>query len=116
MAKETFNLAHALGEDPLCLGVAWRVRPGEDLWNYQNDNDLGLDLEGYDEAGGIEAERLTADEAGHYIIIDEAFGDMEDGAAAPLNTVVALLKECHPTLFKLTPAEQKLCDDYWGRF
>lgn len=110
------SLEHCLMDDPMCMGVAWECRKGSGLYNYQNDNDLGLDADGI-EGVSIEAERVPLGDKGHYMLLDLGdCQDMEDGAAADLGTVNALLKECHPTVFQLTEAEKKLCEAYWARF
>lgn len=110
------SLKHCLMDDPKCMGVAWECRKGSGLYNYQNDNDLGLDAEDI-EGVFIEAERIPLDDRGHYMLLDLGdCQDMEDGAAADLGTVKALLKECHPPLFQLSEAEKKLCEAYWARF
>lgn len=99
MEKERIDLAYALREDPLCLGVAWRIRGESDLWDWQNDNDLGLDLDGCDEAGPIEAEKLVVSEEGHYVILDEGGEWPEEKEGVPLTEAIACLKRCHPYLF-----------------
>ena len=110
------SLEQCLMDDPLCMGVAWECRKGSGLYNYQNDNDLGLDVDGI-EGVLINAERLPLGDQGHYMLLDlENCQDMEDGAATDLDTVKALLKECHPTLFHLNDDEQTLCKAYWARF
>ena len=110
------SLEYALMEDPLCIGVAWECRKGSGLYNYQNDNDLGLSYDGI-EGVSIEAERIPLGDQGHYMLLDLGdYEDMEDGGSADLDTVKALLKECHPNKFMLDDTEKKLCEAYWGRF
>ena len=110
------RLLNQLRDNPLCVGFAWEASPGSGKYEYQNDNDLGLDADGL-EGVVIEAEKIPLGD-GRYMLLDSSFAGDGEGSerAADLDTVKALLKECHPHLFKLTEEEAALCRAYWARF
>ena len=112
-----YDLEHALFEDPLCLGICWELKKGSGEYEYQNDNDLGLDRENY-EGCVAPCEKVFIGDQGHYMLIDRGFEDPTTMAknAPDLATVQALLKECNPNLFQLSAAEKEATEAYWKQF
>ena len=102
------NLAKAMLKNKNCLGFIWRFKNGR--YGYQNDNDLGLDLE------AIKGSQRYVKKIfiGKYYIYQVFGGFEDDGTGAGLKTTIALLKNCHSVLFTLTKREQRLCDNYYN--
>lgn len=92
-----------------CLGFIWRLNNG--LYDYQNDNDLGLDV---DELKGLQKVTKIYIDKKYYIY--QLKGVYEDeGNGEDLATIKAVLKDCHSNIFKLTPTEKKLSDKYFNK-
>ena len=105
------NLAMALCKNQNCLGYIVQFSNGKCA--YQNDNDLGLDLDAINEL--IEYEKKIFAYKRYYIYFINS--DLEDdGTGIDLELAIALLKECHKDFIELTSQEQKMCDDYWKQF
>lgn len=105
------NLAYALCKNSNCLGFIIQYPNGKCI--YQNDNDLGLDLDGINYL--VEYKEKLFLYKRHYVYFLEENGD-DDGKGVDLELAKALIKECHNDFIPLTPEEQKLCDDYWKSF
>lgn len=108
---KTVNLAKALTKNSNCWGFIYPV--ANDLYQYQNDNDLGLDVEALDgPAYYIKKVFITGRYYAYLLLQGNEY--VEDGV--PLETVKALLHECHKYWIPLTPEEEKLCKEYWDQF
>lgn len=114
MKRKQINLAHAMCKNQNCYGFIWRFSNGK--FGYQNDNDLGLDLEAI---GGKQpyVKKIKVDNK-HYVY--QMFGGFEDdGSGVSFKTALALLRECHKGCLgnaPLTKQEQNLCKKYWAQF
>ena len=110
------NLAKAIWKNKKCLGYAWQMVKGK--YEYQNDNDLGLDFESIN--GLLPYNKKVYVGNGYYFYVMRGiWGNEKDKAAnawVTLNMVKILLKECHSALFTLTKREQTLAKKYWGNF
>lgn len=110
MSKKV-NLARAIVKNKNCLGFITPFNNGK--FAYQNDNDLGLDLEGIDcevEATKVYIyKRLYA-----YLLCDSDIED--DGTGVDFEMAKLLLKECHKHFIPLTSQEEKKCEEYWKGF
>ena len=114
--KKTINLARAMLHNSKCLGYAWQMTRGR--YEYQNDNDLGLDLEAIDCELRYN-KKVYVGNGYYFYVMRGLWGNKEDeikNAWVSLNMVAILLKECHSTLFTLTPREQARAKKYWGQF
>ena len=109
--KKTINLARAMLHNSKCLGYAWQMTRGK--YDYQNDNDLGLDLDAIN--GKMPYNKKVYVGGGYYFYVMRGLWG-ESHTATTLKMVAILLKECHSALFTLTPREQKRADKYWGQF
>lgn len=110
------NLAKACCENKKCLGYAWQMTKGK--YEYQNDNDLGLDLEGIDCLLPYN-KKVYVGNGYYFYVMRGKWGSEEDktsNAWVTLKMVAILLKECHSALFTLTPREQARANKYWGQF
>ena len=105
------NLAKALTKNKGCLGFIWRFSNGR--YGYQNDNDLGLDVD------ELNCETIYVKKI-YFTKKDYAYqirgGFMDDGTGVGYKTVLALLKECHEFYLPLTKHEKMLTTRYWNQF
>ena len=105
------NLAKALTKNSNCWGFIYPVANG--LYQYQNDNDLGLDLEALDgPAYYIKKVFITGRYYAYLLLQGNEY--VEDGV--PLETVKALLHECHKHWIPLSTEEENLCKEYWAQY
>ena len=108
---KTVNLAKALCKNKNCWGFIFKSDSGRYL--YQNDNDLGLDLEGLNNKAPYIKKIYIVGRYYAYLMKDQGG---EDDAATDLKTAKALLHECHDHVVELTPREKKLVYNYWMQF
>lgn len=110
MAKKV-NLAHAMCYNKKCIGFAYQTTKGK--YDIQNDNDLGLDLEGIN---GLQTynKKVYVGNGYYFYVMRGLWGASH--TAVTLSMAKILLKECHSILFKLTPREQARAKKYWGQF
>ena len=106
------NLARVMRENTKCIGYCWQMRRGK--YEYQNDNDLGLDLEAIDCL--LPYTKKVYVGSGYYFYVMRGIWGEDSNTATTLKMVAILLKQCHSRLFKLTSREQKRADKYWGQF
>ena len=107
--SKTVILAKAL-RNKNCWGYIYPTEDG--LYDYQNDNDLGLDIDSLDERLVYTQKVFIVGRYYAYLIsAEEGVGDQE---GIPLETIKALLHECHKHVVPLSEAEKKLCKDYWS--
>ena len=105
------DLAKAMWKNKNCIGFVWRFNNGK--YGFQNDNDLGLDLE----AISGKQPYVKKIYIGKYYVY-QMRGGYEDtrGEGVSLKMALTLLKDMHSVLFTLTKQEQRLVDRYWGQF
>ena len=103
------NLAHAMLHNKNCYGFIWKYSNGK--YGYQNDNDLGLDLDPINFSQSY-IRKVFVDNK-HYVY-QLRYGASDDGRGTSLKTVCALLKECHAQ--PLTSSELLLTERYWSQF
>ena len=108
---KTINLAKALLKNKNCLGFICKFTNGK--YFYQNDNDLGLDLDALNQKIEYKRKIYLYERYYCYLIVD---GGEDDGLGMDLGTAKALLKECHKHTIPLTKREEKLCEKYWKQF
>ena len=107
---KTVNLAKALTNNKNCWGF---IYPKNDHnYEYQNDNDLGLDLEALDWPVPYIKKIFIKNRYYVYLLAE---GDNEEGGV-PLETAKALLHECHEHVVPLDAEERRLCQEYWSQF
>lgn len=106
------NLVKALCDYKYCIGYVWQVSKGK--YEYQNDNDLGLDLESI--KGLISYNKKVYVGNGYYFYVMRGIWGDDNSNGVTLNMAKLLLKECHSTLFTLTEREKKRLEKYWGQF
>ena len=108
------NLAKALCNNKKCIGYAWKI--GKNRYDYQNDNDLGLDLECIN--CELEYSKKIYVGHGYYFYLMKEYWYEENGDTIPptLSMVTLLLKECNKHILPLTPREERRLAKYWGRF
>lgn len=106
------NLAKAITKNKKCIGYVYRV--GKNLYEYQNDNDLGLDLESIDLS--LTYNKKVYVGKGYYFYVMRGNWAYEQAQGISLDMATLLLKECHKHIFDITPSEQKKLDEYWGQF
>ena len=111
-SRKKVNLAKALCNNKNCLGFITRLNNGKHI--YQNDNDLGLDLEGLDFKAPYEKKIYLYKRYYCYYFVEDL--DDERGDGVDLETAKALLKECHGRFTPLTDEEKEICDKYWEQF
>ena len=107
---KTVNLAKALTKNSNCWGYIYPVANG---YLYQNDNDLGLDLECIDWPIYYLKKVFIKNRYYAYLMLE---GDEENQDGLPLDMCKLLLHECHKHVVPLTSEEQKRCDQYWSQF
>lgn len=107
---KTVNLAKALWKNKNCWGYVYPM--ANDTYEYQNDNDLGLDLEGID--CQIPYIKKIFIKNRYYVYLLAEGDDTEEGL--PLKTVLTLLHECHQHVVPLDAEEKKICDEHWSQF
>ena len=105
------NLAKAV-QNKKCLGYCWQMTKGK--YEYQNDNDLGLDLDAID--CHLPYNKKVYVENGYYFYVMRGiWGEPENETlGVSLYMVKLLLKECHSHIFTLTEKEQKRLKKHWG--
>lgn len=106
------NLAKAV-QNKKCLGYCWQMTKGK--YEYQNDNDLGLDLDAINCL--LPYNKKVYVGKGYYFYVMRGIWGNENIEinAMTLNMVKLLLKECHSHIFTLTKAEQNKLKRYWGK-
>ena len=104
------DLSKAMLKNKNCLGFIWRFKSGR--YGYQNDNDLGLDLEAIKGCQKYVKKIFI----GKYYIYQVYGGFEDDGTGAGLATIKALLKDCHHFILPLTSHEKRLVEKYYGGF
>lgn len=106
------NLAKAV-QTKKCIGYCWQTTKGK--YEYQNDNDLGLDLDAIDCLLPYNKKVYVGN--GYYFYVMRGLWGNESVETydLTLNMVTLLLKECHPHLFTLTPREERKLQRYWGK-
>jgi len=109
--KKKVNLAKALTKNKNCLGYIVRFNNGKHM--YQNDNDLGLDLEYLDMDIEYEKKIFVYKRFYIYYIVDNI---EDDGNGIDLDVAIALLKECHENIIPLSEKEKEKCNNYWKPF
>jgi len=105
------NLAKAFSNNSHCLGYIYQFSNGK--CTYQNDNDLGLDLDDLNETIEYEEKIFIYKRFYAYYFIGDA---EDDGTGVDLELAKVLLKECHDNFIPMTEEEKKMCKDYWGQF
>ena len=115
MKSKKVNLAKAILNNHKCLGYCWQVKKGG--YQYQNDNDLGLDMDALDCVSRYTKKVYVGDGYFFYVM----YGLWEDNINiepyhVSLKMVGTLLKECHPHLFQLTEKEKRLTQKFWAQF
>ena len=105
------NLAKALCNNKKCIGFAYQTTKGH--YDIQNDNDLGLDLEGIN---GLQRynKKVYVGNGFYFYVMYGLWGATD--TQVTLSMAKILLKECHSTLFTLTKREQARAKKYWGQF
>lgn len=106
------NLAKAITKNKKCIGYVWKV--GKNLYEYQNDNDLGLDLECIDMPMTYNKKVYVGN--GYYFYVMRGNWEYENANGVSLSMATLLLKECHKYLFDFTKQELKKLEQYWGQF
>ena len=110
------NLAKAVRHNKKCLGYAFRIWGNR--YEYQNDNDLGLDCEGIDCLQTYNKKVYVGN--GYYFYVLRGVYGSKEMAQSPyyptLNMVALLLKECHSFLFTFSKREQARLKKYWGGY
>lgn len=81
-------------------------------YTYQNDNDLGLDLDALDML--VKAKKVFICRNFYAYLLDEEVDD--DGNGTSLEMAKLLLKECHKHIVPLTEEEQKICEKHWKEY
>ena len=109
--QKEVNLAKALQKNRNCWGFIYPVADG--LYQYQNDNDLGLDLEPLDHPIYYTKKVFIAGRYYAYLLLQ---GDEECEDGVTLSLAKLLLQECHKHIIPLTPDQKKVCDSYWSQF
>lgn len=110
------NLAKAVLINKKCLGYCWQMSKGK--YEYQNDNDLGLDLEGINCVQRYNR-KIYIGNGYYFYVMWGIWGDKCDKDYVnwvSLKMVSLLLKECHKHILPLTKKEQKKCEKYWKQF
>lgn len=110
MANKKINLAKVINNKN-CLGFVFRFKNGR--WYYQNDNDLGLDLESIDfEQPLIKKIYIYKN---YYVYQVRGCSDASVADAnATYAQLIALIKECHRHFIPLTKQDEKHLRNYWG--
>lgn len=109
--QKEVNLAKAMQKNKNCWGYIYPVAEG--LYQYQNDNDLGLDLDMIDYPIYYTKKVFITNRYYAYLLLQ---GDEEDEAGVTLSLAKLLLHECHQHIVPLTPDQKKVCDQYWSQF
>lgn len=110
--KKTINLAKAICKNKKCIGYVWRV--GKNLYEYQNDNDLGLDLECIDMPLTYNKKIYVG--KGYYFYVMRGNWAYDQAQGVSLKMATLLLKECNKHLFDFTQKELNKLNEYWGQF
>ena len=109
---KTINLAKAMLYNSKCLGYCWQMSKGK--YEYQNDNDLGLDLESIDCVQTYN-KKVYVGKGYYFYVMRGIWGDSNSDGVS-LKMVALLLKECHENLFDFTKRELNRLEKYWGQF
>lgn len=109
--RKKINLAKALTKNKCCLGYILQFNNGKCC--YQNDNDLGLDLESIDQPIAYKSKIYLYKKYYVYYIVDNID---DDGTGIDLELAKVLLKECHKHFIPLTKEEEQKCKNYWNLF
>lgn len=110
-ARKKINLAKALTQNKNCFGYIIQFNNGK--YTYQNDNDLGLDIDGLNHNVFYEKKIYLYKHYYAYLIKGEC---EDDGNGVELDLAIALLKECHKHIIPLTEEEKQKCKEYWNLF
>ena len=110
MKTKKINLAKAINNKN-CLGFVFRFKNGR--WYYQNDNDLGLDLEGIDFEQPL-VKKIYVYKRFYVYQVRGGYEDTEIEKGVTFGTMLALAKECHHHFIPLTEREEKTLKLYWG--
>lgn len=102
------NLSIAVSKNKKCLGYCYQMKKGK--YEYQNDNDLGLDLDAINCFQTYNKKIYL--ENGYYIYVLRGIWGDETSEGMSLNLVKLSAKECHPHLFKMTEQEKKKLNKY----
>lgn len=105
------NLAKALTKNKNCLGYILQFNNGK--CHYQNDNDLGIDLDALDNTIHYKEKIYLYKNYYAYFIVEDV---EDDNTGIDLELAKALLKECHKHFIPLTSEEKVLCANYWKQF
>ena len=103
------NLAKALCKNLNCWGYIYKVGDG---YQYQNDNDLGLDLEPLNQPVPYIKKIYITGRYYAYLLSEKAV----EGEPLSLELVKALLHECHKHVVELNQKEKDLVYNYWLPF
>ena len=106
------NLAKALTKNSKCLGYCWQVSKGK--YEYQNDNDLGLDLDSINCL--IPYNKKVYVGNGYYFYVMRGIWGHDNAQGVTLSMVKLLLKECHSWYFDIPKREHNRLKKYWGQF
>lgn len=107
---KTVNLAKALWKNKNCWGYIYPK--ADNTYEYQNDNDLGLDLESID--CRVPYIKKIFIKNRYYVYLLAEGDDTEKGL--PLELTKALLHECHKHVVPLDKEEEIMCQEYWSLF
>ena len=110
-ARKKINLAKAISKNANCLGYIVEFNNGK--CTYQNDNDLGLDMDAINSPVVYKDKIYLYKRYYAYHIVDDI---EDDGTGIDLELAKALLKECHKHFIPLTEDEEKKCENYWKQF
>ena len=104
------NLAKAV-QNKKCLGYCWQMTKGK--YEYQNDNDLGLDLDAIDCLLPYN-KKVYVGNGYYFYVMRGIWGEPDiETVSVSLYMVGLLLKECHR--LPLTNKEQKLIEKHWRK-
>ena len=104
------NLAKAI-HNKNCLGFVFRFKNGR--WYYQNDNDLGLDLESIDFEQPL-VKKIYIYKRFYVYQVRGGYEPTPVDTNATYKEMVALVKECHRHFIPLTEKDEKYIKRYWG--
>lgn len=105
------NLAKAMCKNKKCIGYVYQTTKGH--YDIQNDNDLGLDLEGIAEPMTY-TKKVYVGNGYYFYVMRGLWGKTH--TEVTLSMAKILLKECHSILFTLTPREKARAKKYWAQF
>ena len=105
------NLAKSIN-NVNCLGFVFRFKNGR--WYYQNDNDLGLDLESIDFEQPLVKKIYIYKRFYVYQVRGYNTDPLPADTNATYSQMIALAKECHRHFIPLTEKDNKILKKYWG--